>query len=107
MRPIISAPTTPVSSLSQSSSQGTILEENRLQNSYTRSPRLKHLHKMAERKRRSHLRVVFDELRDLLTEANGQAPGSKSDIVDAAVMAIDLLKEKCSELQRIKATLLY
>ncbi|PJF17225.1 hypothetical protein PSACC_02968 [Paramicrosporidium saccamoebae] len=106
MRPIVSAPTTPVSSLSPSSSQSTILEENCSQNPYARSPRLKHLHKLAERKRRSHLRVVFDELRDILTESNGQVPGSKSDIVDAAVVTIDLLKEKCSELQRTKATLL-
>lgn len=72
---------------------------------YARSPRLKHLHKLAERKRRSHLRLVFDQLRDTLGESTGKAPVSKADIVDSAILTIDKMTERINELHRIKADL--
>jgi hypothetical protein len=73
-------------------------------NPYARSPRLKLLHKMAERKRRSNLRNVFDELKEVLCEDEAISM-SKSDIVDVAVSTIDSLHIRYEKLLREKEAL--
>lgn len=105
VRPPIQSPVLPTSSISQTSSNSSLPESTRPQGSHARSPRLKHLHKLAERKRRSNLKYIFDDLSDLLYDVNGKSPGSKSEVVNTAIATIDKLRERLTELHKLKNSL--
>lgn len=60
---------------------------------YARSPRLKAIHKMAERQRRFQLRSQFNELEQLLPDRNRTL--RKTEVVDKAIQLIDeLVKQR-------------
>lgn len=70
---------------------------------YARSPRLRHTHKLAERKRRSELRSMFEQLEALLPGRERSL--SKSEVVQKAIEAIDQLVGKRDKLLKERESL--
>lgn len=81
------------------------IQDDAKRSPYARSPRLKLLHKMAERKRRSQLRELLEELKCEL-KGSRNLTMSKSEIVDSALITLEELKEKQRELKKAKESLL-